>query len=362
LSESPSAVMARVERELREMWTTPSGAPRWRACTMNLVVAATSTAEAERFTSVVDEVTRSIPARAIVVALDPDATTDRLEGDVTAVCGVGEGAAVCSERVRLTARGNVGARVASAVDSLREPEMPTALVWLGPVHADDPIFVGLAEGTQRIVVDSTKSSMSSLVTLARWAEREPDPPRVADLAWTRLSVWQEMCARFFDVPELTRHVEAISKLTLTQASPKGERIAPPAALLLTWMATRLGWRATRAGGRLRFERADKNVVVVELKSATGTPSTLCGVAIEATAGGVPMRGSITRESTGDGNEVLVWRLDTPVPSPTEQRLRVHKTDDGVVLERTLHRPARDLALVAAVALAEELSDDAIVCA
>jgi glucose-6-phosphate dehydrogenase assembly protein OpcA len=239
--------------------------------------------------------------------------------------------------------------------------MPTALVWLGPVHAEDPIFVGLAESTQRIVVDSAQSSMASLVTLARWAEREPDPPRIADLAWTRLWVWQEMCARFFDVPGLAKHAAAISKLTLTQASPKGSRIAPPAALLLTWMATRLGWRATRAGGRLRFERADKGVVVVELKSTTGTPSTLCGVAIEATVDGVSMRGSITRESTGDGNEVLVWRLDTPVPSPTEQRLRVHKNDDGVVLERTLHRPARDQALVAAVGLAEELADDAIVC-
>ena len=331
---------------------------------MNLVFAATSTAEAERFLSVVDDVTRTIPARAIVVALDPDAPTDALEGDATAVSGVGDGAGVCSERVRLIARGGVCARAASAVDSLREPEMPTALVWLGPVHADDPIFVGLAEGAQRIVLDTERTSLSSLVTLARWAEKETDPPKVADLAWTRLAVWQEMCARFFDVPGLTGHAAAVAKLTLTQASTKGARIAPPAALLLAWIATRLGWRATRVGGRLRFARADKGAVVVELKgngAKDGSPA-LCGLAIEATVNAVPMRGSIMRESTGDATEVLAWRLDTPVPSPTEQRVRLHANDDGVVLERTLHRPARDLALVAAVALAEELADDPIVCA
>ncbi len=241
--------------------------------------------------------------------------------------------------------------------------MPTALVWLAPVHADDPIFVGLAESTQRIVVDTEQTSLSSLVTLARWADQEAAPPKIADLTWTRLSIWREMCARFFDVPGLTGHATAVAKLTLTQASPKGARIAAPAGLLLAWMATRLGWRATRVGGRLRIERPDKGAVIVELKGngATDAPTWLCGVAIEATVDGVPMRGSITRESIGDGTEVLAWRLDTPVPSPTEQRVRVHRNDDGVVLERTLHRPASDLALAAAVALADELSDDAIVC-
>jgi glucose-6-phosphate dehydrogenase assembly protein OpcA len=360
--------MARVESELRAMWATSTGgAPRWRACTMNLVVAATSTDEADRFTPIVDDVMRGIPARAIVVALDPDAATDTLEGDVSAVCGVGEGAEVCSELVRLTARGRVCARVASAVDSLREPEMPTALVWLGPVHAGDAIFVGLAESTQRVVLDTERTSIASLVTLARWADAEDAPPKIADLAWTRLAVWQEMCARFFDVPGLVAHAAAVSKLTLTQSSPKGARIAPPAALLLAWIATRLGWRAVRVGGRLRFERADAGAVVVELRGdgahgASGSPPALCGLALESSVGGVPMRGSVTRESTGDGAAVLVWHLDTPVPSPTEQRVRLHARDDGVALERTLHRPAKDPALMAAVALSAELADDTIVCA
>ena len=71
--------------------------------------------------------------------------------------------------------------MASAVDSLREPEMPTALVWLGPVHAGDAIFVGLAEGTQRIVLDTERTSLASLVTLARWADGEGSPPKIAEL-------------------------------------------------------------------------------------------------------------------------------------------------------------------------------------
>ncbi|MBL8606922.1 MAG: hypothetical protein JNL38_06365, partial [Myxococcales bacterium] len=69
---SASAVVGRLEKALRDVWQAPdvergSIPPRSRACTMNLVVVAGSTELAERYTPVVDEVTRSIPARSIIV-------------------------------------------------------------------------------------------------------------------------------------------------------------------------------------------------------------------------------------------------------------------------------------------------------
>jgi len=88
-------------------------------------------------------VTASIPARAIIVALAPDAPTAALEGEATAVCSVSAGAAgaLCSERITLVASGSTCLRVASAVEALCVPEMETTVVWLGRVHVDDPIFL-----------------------------------------------------------------------------------------------------------------------------------------------------------------------------------------------------------------------------
>src|SRR5262245_36016123 len=97
-----SSVIHRVERELREIWTqpaAPSETPKSRVCTMNLVVVAGSREIADRYTPVLDEVTASIPSRAILVALDPEAPVGVLEGDASAVCSIEGKQAICSERV-----------------------------------------------------------------------------------------------------------------------------------------------------------------------------------------------------------------------------------------------------------------------
>ncbi len=381
---APSAVMARIERELRDMWSVaaPAGdVPRARACTMNLVVVASSEEIAERYLAIIDDVTRSIPARAIVVALDPEGA-DALEGDVTAVCGVDAASSICSERVRMTARGAVCARVASAVDALCVPEMPTALVWLGRVHVEDDVFLELAKDSQRVLLDTEYTSLGSLLHLARWARGGEGRPRVADLAWTRLAIWQEMCARFFDAPALREHASRVTRVTIRQACEPGARLGSEGALLLGWLGTRLGWKTTRVGGHLRFRRADGGNVAVAFEAvarpAGVAPSALAGVGLDAEHDGVKLRATLDRQlasgvpdDTLDA-DVLEWKLDVgaaaeagaPAVSrrgPMEQRVRLRTNQGARLLERTLHRPANDPALAEAAAFAEEMVEDEIVC-
>jgi glucose-6-phosphate dehydrogenase assembly protein OpcA len=312
-------------------------------------------------------VTRGVPARAIVVGLDPEAQTDALEGNTTAVCGVGDLAGVCSERVRLRARGGVCARVASAVAALREPEMPTALVWLGRVHTDDEVFLALASDVQRVVLDTEYTSLASLLHLSRWANAAPGRPHIADLAWTRLALWQEMCARFFDAPDLTPLATHVTRIVLEQSSESGARLGSEGALLLGWLGTRLGWKFSRVGGHVRFVRPDGGFVAVHLGSVAPrigvAPDELVAIAIEAEAGGVKLKGRVARERpAGDPADVLVWRLESAAPCATEQRVRLRANRGAPLLERTLHRPARDPALVDAVAFAEELVEDGVTVA
>jgi glucose-6-phosphate dehydrogenase assembly protein OpcA len=371
-----SSVIAHIEKELRDIWTAPVGPGepvKSRVCTMNLVVVAQSRELAERYTPIVDEVTASIPARAIVVALEPDAPSAALKGEATAVCSVAPGAegALCSERISLVASGSTCLRVASAIDALSVPEMQTTVVWLGRVHVDDPIFLSVASSAQRVVLDTEYTSLTSLVKLAAWVRADGGRPAVADLAWTRLSLWQELSARFFDAEEMRAHARAITRLTLRQASEKGARLGAEGSLFLGWLATRLDWKVKRLGGALRFQRPDGGQVALTLEAVSRphavAPGALSYVGLVAETGGVVAKGAIERtlasgrtEDTTDA-DVLSWTLDVALPAATEQRVRLHANKEATLLIHTLHRPIYDGALTEAIAFAEQLTEDALAC-
>ena len=369
-----SAILDRLERELRGLWTTPlvpGEAPKSRVCTMNLVVAG-SREIANRYTAVVDEVTAGVPSRAIVISLEAEEDTKPLEGEATAVCTPGEGGAVCSERVRLDASGSVCARVASAVEALVVPEIPTTLVWLGRVHMDDAVFTSLAEQAQRVVLDTEYTSLASLLQLARWSREDAGRPALADMAWTRLSTWQELCARLFDEPRTRDHVAAITRVTLHQASESGARLGSEGALLLGWLATRLGWKAVRMGGGLKMKREDGRDVQLVLgavdRPSVVAPLALKSVTIEAELGGTKLVGTMDRElaSGGSGNgitsdaDVIQWQLEQTGQPTMQQRVRLGTNKAARVLERTLHRPAFDPLLVESVQFAEHFLEDGVV--
>jgi glucose-6-phosphate dehydrogenase assembly protein OpcA len=369
-----SSVISRIERELREIWAEPSSpneAPKSRACTMNIVVLVGSRELSDRYTPVIDEVTGSIPARAILVAIDPESPISVMDADATAVCSLEGSRSVCSERVRLYASGNICARVGSAVEALLVPELPTALVWLGPLHVDDPIFEALAGSASRIVLDTEYTSLASLLHLTNWARESADRAHVADLAWTRLAPWQEMCARFFDEPRLRDHAARMTRVTLKQASPPRTRLGGEGALLLGWLGTRLGWKVSRLGGALRWRRADGENVAVQLGTVPipggVAPQVLAEVTLESDLGGVTVRGTVERD-LGSGTspaapdaDVMVWRMQVGNAAPIEQRVRLGANTAAKWLERTLHRPSHDPALVESVVFAEQVVQDGIVC-
>jgi glucose-6-phosphate dehydrogenase assembly protein OpcA len=385
-SGSATAVIARLDQELRAIWKAPEGegsTPLTRVCTMNLEVVAPTRELLERYTGVVDEVTATIPARAILASIEPDAET-ALDGDVSAVCFPHGSTKVCSERIVLRASGRMARAAASAIEAFLVPELPTALVWLGRVHVDDPVFQDLANDAQRIILDSEYTSIASVIHVARWARSQPDAPKIVDLAWTRVSMWQEMLARFFDAAERRPLADAVTKLTLEQASAPGSRVGPEAALVLGWIATRLGWKPSRLGGALRFLRRDGGTVHVELGAvpcpAGVAPHALAALSVEAratdagpaAAEGRPsfLRGTIRRElgsglaeqeeSTPDA-DVVAWRLESD-DTAIEQRIRLGANKAAKWLERTLHRPASDPAFDESVAFAEQIVEDGLGCA
>ncbi len=373
-----SSVIARIEKELRDLWEAPApGEPmKSRVCTMNLVVVTSSPEIGEHYLPIIDEVTTSIPSRAIVVTMSPNAPEAALDGHATAICSV-DNHAMCSERVTLFASGLACARVGSAVEALVVPELPTTLIWLGRIHVDDPIFRELATDAQRVVLDTDYTSLTSLLALSRWARDRRSKLAVggsaaggtpqlaiADLAWTRISVWQEMCARFFDDPQMRPLAQRVDALRIVQMSTKSDRLGAEPGLLLGWLATRLGWRLEALGGAIRFRRPDGKAVKVELASMPRpegvAPLAIASVTLHASDGGIEATGTVARDFDGDVADVLRYKLDVNLPCSGEQTVRLGANKGARVLERTLHRPAHDDVLSAAVAFAEKLDDDGVV--
>ena len=360
-----SSVLARVEQQLRDLWAAPQpGQASTRVCTMNLVVVTSSKDVAAHYSPIIDDVTRAIPSRAIAVTMTPTANDASLDGEALAISS--EDGLASSERVNLRATGSACARVGSAVEALVVPELPTTLVWLGRVHVDDPIFREIASDAQRVVLDTDYTSLASLLSLAKWARERQNKIAVADLAWTRVAVWQEMCARFFDDPAMRPLASHVESLRIVQMSEPNVRLGAEGSLMLGWFATRLGWQAERLGGALRFLRADKRPVSVELAAmprAEGVaPLAIASVTLKMKHESIAATGTVTRDFGGDVADVLHYSLDVNLPSAGKQTVRLGANKSARVLERTLHRPAHDETLSEAVAFAERLDDDNVICA
>lgn len=372
-----SNLIARLENELRELWKQPedpTAPPLSRVCTMNIEVVAETKELLDRYTPVVDEVTSSIPARAILASIEPDSPDEELTGSATVVCSLAGGKKICSERITLGFHGNASARAASAIEAFLVPEIPTALVWLGRVHTDDPVFEDLARSASRIILDSEYTSISSVIHVAAWARSQRHSFEINDLAWTRIAAWQELLARFFDDAEMRPLASKITRIVLKQAGESGARVGPESALMLGWIGTRLGWKTSRLAGALRFKREDGAHVAIELHAVPRprgvAPHTLAALMIEA--GDDPrapaLRGSVERElasgltdqaDTTPDDDVIDWKYTRAGGGESAQRIRLGPNKAAKWLERTLHRPMRDLAFAESVAFAEHIVEDGL---
>ena len=75
-----------------------------------------------------------------------------------------------------------------------------------------------------------------------------------------------------------------------------------------------------------------------------------------------MQGMVARDA--EDPDAASWRLDVTLDGETkriEQHVRLRASDQARLLERTLRRPADDEALAEAVAWANELRGEELVC-
>ena len=247
--------VAGLERELASMWReTAQGtggseeAGVTRVCVLNLIVYAPDDAGREGLDALLGEVAEQMPCRALVLVADRASEAARLDAYASMRCQLGErgeSKQVCGEQVTIEAAGAAVESVASAVEPLLVPDIPTFLWWQDIPHYEDKLFSRLVALADRVVIDSATFDHPH-EDLARVARLVREQPRVmlSDLNWGRLTTWRDLVAGFWDAPACRAHLDGLDtvEIEFTPPSASPGSVAAQGWLAAGWLASRLGWR------------------------------------------------------------------------------------------------------------------------
>jgi glucose-6-phosphate dehydrogenase assembly protein OpcA len=332
-----SEAVAAVEAQLAEFWsatTDDGGSTKARASTMNFVVASVP-ADVDSVRASTEELAETRAGRVFLMTVDGHRPPWELDSDVSAVCHKEGETVICYDRIELAFGAMAAARAPSVLSALSLSEVPTIVEiarGVAPSLAD-----GLARAADRVIVDSAHTSV---VRIADIAHKTAAP--LADRAFVRTFSWRELVARFFDeAPGAERTIGRVEVERTTSDR------SDPAALVLGWLASRLGWRFESATRALDPDGMPIDVAV--RGATTGLPAgEIAAIRFVAALDERPLFCACERKGT---DRVVHWTLSGP-RSATHEHPLGHR-DEGWVLGKAIDGVEGDFVYRAAVLAAAE---------
>jgi glucose-6-phosphate dehydrogenase assembly protein OpcA len=146
------------------------------------------------------------------------------------------------EWIEVGARGASPAELASALAMLELPSVPVVLLWAAGALVRDERFLSLAQLANATICSSSlvQTNGEGLRDLTAFVEQHPEIT-LQDVAYLRLSSWQELIAEFFDEPE---HRRALSELRSVEVGAGSDA---EMYYVLGWLASRLAWTPQAPG-------------------------------------------------------------------------------------------------------------------
>ena len=337
----------KIETALRELLRqrhadNPSLVP---ARVLNLVVVADREWKGE-ISNRLERVGRYRASRTILCAVEDARTTidARMIMDYDEAPGGTLG--VMHERVEIDVGPDALARLDTIVDPVLVSELPTML-W--SPHGFRQAVQSLMPMTDVVLLDADEhdeddAGLSRAFELLKAAY-------VVDLAWLRTTPWRERLAACFDVPDRSRALGELERITIRHHPLS----APSAALLSGWLASRLHWEPARLAngngdGRRGELAAGERRVEVELVPVDQEVPGLAGVTVEWPSGSLSLDrgpgGLSAHETLSDGRE-LSWRI-----------LGASRGEGGILGEGVRQALLRDPTYGPALAAALELCPEA----
>lgn len=230
-SGAVSEAVSRVEAQLNAFWSAANEGdePKARASTMNFVVVG-DTAETEHLRDEIETLSQTRAGRAFLMMIDGHLAPWEVSSDVAAVCHKQGDSVVCYDRIELGFGAMAAGRAASVLGALVLPEVPTILE--AGIGAPASLLDALVSRADRVIVDTADLGARKVAEIAR---KTAAP--VADRAFVRTFSWREMVARFFD--DAVVATRAVTRIRIERTSGWKH---DPAALLIGWLASRLGLR------------------------------------------------------------------------------------------------------------------------
>jgi glucose-6-phosphate dehydrogenase assembly protein OpcA len=191
--------------------------------------------------------------------------------DETGTGGVG----VMHEKVEIDVGSSQLSRLDTVVDPVLVPELPTML-WSPHGHRD--AVESLLRMTDVILLDSDDDDD---VSDALWrCGQLQSSVYVVDLAWLRTVPWRERLAAAFDPRERLPRLAELTGITVRHHRGSGAS----AALLVGWLASRLGWslaplRSMNGDGLAGSATARRGEVQIELRPLDQEAPGLAGVTV-----------------------------------------------------------------------------------
>lgn len=255
-----------IEAELKSMWHEDAREPGVgeaavvRARVANLIVYLAPGELPQCVDEILDEITLSHPARALVVSCDPQPSSPKIDAWVAARCQMpsAAGKQVCCEQVTIEASGSFVSQVPSVIAQLLASDLPVFLWCRGTPHLSDPLIKKLMDFADRVVIDSSRfdrpaGDLISLATLIRVSEGWT---ALTDLNWANLTPRRTLMAAFYDVADYRSYLERVDRVTIEYVPPPvdPDAIAPRALLLAGWLANALKWSPVQQSARTEENR------------------------------------------------------------------------------------------------------------
>ena len=220
-----------------------------RASTVNVIVAVDTSDDAKHAEESLSRLFDYSPSRSVILVRNgrpANATTYSVRVEVEEREHTRGVAPVRLETITILAPPGNDQSLASLSSPLLIPDLPDVLyVPFGPI-AGNLLVSSLFELVDFLVVDTvwTQNVGATFAVLAENSTRQ-DINDINDIAWSRLLVWRQLVAQFFDQPAALESLETIEEVEITYALTSDEGRCGRSSALLTagWLATRLGWRA-----------------------------------------------------------------------------------------------------------------------
>jgi glucose-6-phosphate dehydrogenase assembly protein OpcA len=157
------------------------------------------------------------------------------------------------EWIEVGVRGASPHELEAALTQLELPDAPVVLLWIAEALSADERFLALAPHADTTICSTSvaRTDERPLRDLCAFVEAHPEI-LIQDVAYIRLTAWQELIAGFFDEPACRRELLALRNVEITAGSDA------EMYYLLGWLASRLAWTPLDAqtfrapGGNIRY--------------------------------------------------------------------------------------------------------------